>query len=366
MKIIFCIPDLGCGGAERVVANLANEWSKNNSITIITLTPQSRDFYEFHPSISRKCIDRKKTRWYQLFSQFSTIMSFRKLFKEINPDYILSFLPKTNILTLSASFFTVYKVIACERNIINDPDIDSRQHFIRGLLYRHSYKITVQHSEILSELVETYPYLKRERIIITPNPVNVFKSSNTVEIKSLFPDYSSNDHILIGVGRFTPTKAFKDLLRVFSLIHKKDETIRLVIFGEGPEYGECKELLHEHNLEKYVALPGQTNDINSWFAVSDIFVTTTYYEGFPNALAEALSAGLPSIAFNSPSLSVFIHDGKNGFIIPGRDKEQMAQKTLELISDLDMYQSFSINAQRISEEYSFDKVNKIWLDEVLV
>ena len=237
-------------------------------------------------------------------SQQSQISEYSS--KKINPDFIISFLPKTNILTLSASLFTGYKVIVCERNIINDPDIDSRQHFIRGLFYRLSYKITVQHSEIFNELLETYPFLKKKKVLVTPNPVNAFKASSTGEIKSIFPDYSSKDHLLIGVGRFTPTKAFKDLIHVFTLLHTNNESIKLVIFGEGPEYAECKDLVHEMNLERYVALPGQTGDINSWFAVSDAFVTTTYYEGFPNALAEALSAGLPSIAFDSP-LSVSFH-----------------------------------------------------------
>jgi glycosyltransferase involved in cell wall biosynthesis len=366
LKVIICIPDLGCGGAERVVSKLANSWASTFQISLITLTPTSCDFYKFDKAIERICISRKKTRWYEVFSQLNTVKELRFYFKQIQPDYIVSFLPKMNILSLIASTGTDYKVIACERNVINDPDIDFRQRLLRGLLYKRAYKITVQHDEIFNEFLKEYPSIQRNKVFITPNPVNQFHSDHKSDPAILFESFTNTDKLVMAVGRFTPTKAFKDLIGVFSSVNTLNPSIKLVIFGEGPEFNECRELVLKLGLKETIAMPGPTADITSWYARADLFVTTTKHEGFPNAVSEALSAGLPVVAFQAPSISFLVKDNLNGYVVENRDKGEMARKIVNLIADHDISGNFSREAKKISDEYSFDKVSKIWLDEVLV
>lgn len=329
------------------------------------MTPATRDFYEFDSRITRRCIERKRSKWYDVLSQLNTIIEFRRAFNEIKPDYIISFLPKTNILTLTATLGTPFRVVVCERNIINDPDIDKRQHWLRKILYKRAYKITVQHEEIYDEFVHTYPAIPSDHIVITPNPVNVFTYKEAADPSVLFPDFLKGDPLLIGIGRFTATKAFKDLIEVLSFVSKEKSNARLVIFGDGSEHEECKALVKELGLERQVSLPGPTDRINDWFAVSDIFLTTTKYEGFPNALSEALSAGLPAIAFRAPSISVLVKHGENGFLVENRDKSAMAEKIIMFLNDPELKHKFSTEARKISEKYSFEKMNSIWFDEVL-
>jgi glycosyltransferase involved in cell wall biosynthesis len=171
---------------------------------------------------------------------------------------------------------------------------------------------------------------------------------------------------MIGVGRFTPVKAFKDLIYTFSLVNKKNTNIRLAILGEGPEYEECEKIIRELSLREFIALPGVVKNMSSWYAAADLFVTTTYYEGFPNALSESLSAGLPAIAFNAPSISVLIKSGINGFVIEDRSKEKMAEKILFLLDNPDIYKQMSKEAEKISDIYSFENINKIWFEKVFI
>lgn len=365
MNIVFCIPDLGCGGAERVISKLANDWVAQHTITIITLSPTSSDFYSFNSNIERICIERKKNKWYNFFSQFFIVNEFRKNFKSIQPDYIISFLPKTNIFVLLSTIGTRHKVIACERNIINEKSIDKRQHFLRKILYPRAYKITVQHEEIYDEILESYPSIKKENVFITPNPISPFFCDSVADPHSIFNAYPKDGILLLGVGRFTSVKAFPDMIRMFSLAIKKQPLLRFAIFGEGALYTECQSLIQELGLKDFIVLPGATENINAWYAASDIFVTTTHFEGFPNALAEALSAGLPAVAFKAPSIGVLIKDNENGYLINNRNNEEMADKIVSLSKDIETRKRFAENARRISNKYSEKSMSDLWFEKVL-
>lgn len=365
MNIVFCIPDLGCGGAERVVSKLANDWVSGNRIAIITLTPASSDFYQFDPRIERICIERKKKKWYSLSSQAAMIYGFRKNFDRLRPDYIVSFLPKTNILVLLSTLFSKHKVVACERNIINDPSIDWRQHVLRRLLYPRAYKITVQHQEIFDEFVAAYPAIPKEKIAITPNPVNPFSGAAAADPRELFPDFPSEGFLLMAVGRFTSVKAFPDMIRMFALAVRENPQLRLAIFGEGSLYGECAGLAADLGLDGRIAMPGATDRIDSWYAAADVFVTTTRFEGFPNALTEALAAGLPAVAFRAPSIGVFVADDYNGILVEERNIETMADAIALLSKDQDRVRRYSEAAKTVSDAYSPERMSALWFERVL-
>ncbi|MDR2409868.1 MAG: glycosyltransferase [Bacteroidales bacterium] len=368
MKLFFIIPSLGFGGAERVLLELAGNWTISHSIYILTLTNKEDDFYDIPENVIRYKVSSENDKWYDLRGVLKLILQIIKIINTIKPDFIVSFLLKANFFSLLAGFFVRRRIIICERNIILDPNISKHHKLLRKCLYPYAYKITVQHEQIYHEFIESHPAIPPDKVFITPNPIKKFTrdSQNSVDLHSFFGDFTDRDKLMIGVGRFTPVKAFKDLIYTFSLINMKKTNVRLAILGEGSEYAECKELLRKLSLEKVIVLPGTVKNINSWYAAADLFVTTTYYEGFPNALAESLAAGLPAIAFDAPSISVLIKDGINGFVIGDRSKEKMAEKTVFILDNPDVYERMSKEAEKISDIYSFDNINKIWFDKVFI
>jgi glycosyltransferase involved in cell wall biosynthesis len=368
MKLLLIIPSLGFGGAERVLLELAGSWAASHSVHILTLTNKEDDFYHIPDTIIRHRVASENEKWYDFLGVFRLMMQIIKNIKKINPDFIVSFLLKANFFSLLAGFFVHEKIIVCERNIIHDPDISKRHESLRRRLYPYAYKITVQHEQIYHELIETYPAISPDKVFITPNPIKKFlpDPQNSIDLRSCFSSFASGNKLMIGVGRFTAVKAFKDLIYVFSLVNKKNINIRLAILGEGPEYDECEKIIGELSLREFIALPGTVRNMNSWYTAADLFVTTTYYEGFPNALSESLSAGLPAIAFDAPSISVLIKNGINGFVIEDRNKERMAEKILFLLDNPDVYKQMSKEAEKITDIYSFENINKIWFEKILV
>jgi glycosyltransferase involved in cell wall biosynthesis len=356
---------MGMGGAERVISKLANFWADQHCITIVTFHKISSDFYKLNSKIERICIGSLPKKWYYLCGFIGIILKLRTVYFAKSPDYILSFLPKMNILSLLALLFSRKKLVICERNIINKPGASKRINFLRKILYGKAYKITVQHEEIYRELLTAFPSIRYDKVVITPNPVDPFICDKKTELLHVFNMYSSKDKILIAVGRFTSVKAHEDTIATFSLLKKKINNVKLLFCGTGEKFEECKSFTKELELNDSVCFLGNVSNMNSYYAVSDVFVTTTYFEGFPNALTEALSAGLPVVAFNAPSISVFVKDGHNGYVINDRNKEEMVDKIKELITNEKLYRELSQNTTKISQEYSIVKIHNIWMEKVL-
>ncbi|GAB6392361.1 MAG: glycosyltransferase family 4 protein [Treponematales bacterium] len=365
MKILFFIHSLTIGGAERILTELASDWAERHEVFILTYI-KGDDFYTPSEKVKRIFLKHHYKSWHDIKGIVKFVFEIRKTFVKINPDYIISFLLHPNLFALLAGAFLKKKIIVCERNIINDPEINRRLYFLRGVLYRHTYKITVQHEQICGELLRSYPRIPPEKVCVTPNPVKRFSPPDEpLAVRAYFNDFTDNDKLIIAVGRFTPVKAFRDVITVFSMAHSKNTHIKLAILGDGKEYHDCRELVKTLGLEDCVSLPGRIENMAPWYAAAALFVTASRYEGFPNALSESLAAGIPGVAFDVPSIAILLKDGVNGYVIKGRNMEMMARKILFLFDHPDVYHSMSREAQKISDVYSLENINKIWFEKVL-
>ena len=365
MKVFFIIPSLVVGGAERIVALLAHNWSeKENSITIVTYQDQDKDFYKVQSPTKKICIyptffSESILKYIQIIARLRNIFIFNK------DSYFISFLPKANILCLIASIGLKRRLVICERNIINDPDIDKKQDFFRRALYPFAWKISVQHEEIYNEFVLHFKKVNKEKICITPNPIREIIPNSDYLLPSLIKDKKSKTKLL-AIGRFTSVKAFLDLLIIFKSALEKSSELFLTIIGDGPEFELCKKFVDDNKMNDFVYLPGKLNIVDNWLCASDVFVNTSKYEGFPNVIAEALSAGLPVIAFDAPSIKVLIKDTINGFVIPDRSISLFADKILYLVNNPIVRKKMGLEGKKFSCKYSLDSINKIWFEKVLI
>jgi glycosyltransferase involved in cell wall biosynthesis len=367
MNIVFANTDMGMGGAELVVSKLANSWVNHHNITIVTLLDRSFDFFPLNLSIKRISLNIHPKKWYHILKLIKVIIKLRAIYTTGNFDYILSFMPKMNIYSLLAVIFTGKKLIICERSIINRANISKRIDLFRKIFYRRAYKITVLHENIYHELINTLPGINKKKVIITPNPVDPFSRdiNNHISPSGIFGSYSPDDKILIAAGRFVPNKAHKDTIIMFSLLRREVKGVKLIICGDGEELEECKEFAEKLELNEFISFTGNVSDINKYYAISDIFVTTTRLEGFPNAVTEALSAGIPVVAFEAPSIAVFIQNDYNGYVIKNRDHKEMVRKITAIINDDVLYKKLSLNAVKICDKYSMENINAIWMEKVL-
>ena len=171
-------------------------------------------------------------------------------------------------------------------------------------------------------------------------------------------------HRLITVGRLSPEKGYLDLLKVYRIIQRKHPDWTLDIVGDGNERGTLEKYIHDNKLEDYVTLHGfqGRETIDDLLHDSSIFLMTSFTESFGIVLLEAMSHGVPCIAFDSAEgAREIIVSGKNGFLIHNRNKNAMAQKVDDLIKYPEKRVKVGEQARQSVKKYTSDVVRDEWI-----
>lgn len=193
-----------------------------------------------------------------------------------------------------------------------------------------------------------------------PNPIS-FKLS-----KQRDPNHVK-ENIVLNVGRLHGQKDQLTLIKAFANIGASDW--KLYIVGEGDQREKLETFIAEKKLREKVILKGQQKNISSYYNKSKIFVLSSLYEGFPNALIEALHFGLPSISTNCPTgPSELIEDGTNGFLIPITDLKALENKLQLLMTDGTLRKKFSESSPEVTKKFELSNVILDWkniIEEIL-
>jgi len=196
--------------------------------------------------------------------------------------------------------------------------------------------------------------LRRVRVIPNPVPVHMLdicQRARGGEIKRL-----------LAVGRLDEGKQFGVLIKVFASLARHYTHWFLRIVGEGPLRATLQRQIVELDLEGRVELPGQTAHIGEALAESDAFVLTSKYEGFPNALLEAMVVGLPCVTFDCPSGPREISmDGQTALLVPLNDEQALGCALERLMVDADLRQTLgSLARASVLERFALEKVLAQW------
>lgn len=315
-KIIFIIGSMRRGGAERVISILANEYSDNGwEVQIITLLDNSND-YILRDSINVINItDAKKSRIQQLPIW---LIELRKQFKKFNPDVIVSFIARINILTLIAALGLNKKIIISERS---DPTADGRGVFVKlatYFLYPYANNIIFQTKWAKS----CFPTKISRKGHIIQNPINITTKATDIRGKKI-----------VAVGRLLPEKNHHLLIDAFSEIIASYPEYKLFIYGDGLLKDELNERITSLKLQDKVFLPGNVLDIHEKISDAEIFVLSSNYEGLSNALLEAMMMGIPCISTKCAGSTEVIDDKHNGLLVDIGNKYQLVQAVKYLLDD---------------------------------
>lgn len=354
MKLTLVISSLTAGGAERVLSNLANYWdAKGHKVTIITLSAE-KPFYSLSETIKLEQLDQlcegSKNFLTRISNILMRILALRKAIRKSAPDVVLSFVDVMNVATLIACVGLSVPVVVSERIDPHFHPLPWLYKILRRWFYPLARKVVVQTKSAASYFKDL------KNTVIIPNAVHQF---NPVE-----RDFALPIKNIVSVGRLCKQKNFSTLIKAFASIYNLHTDITLTIYGEGEEHTNLESLAKSLKIDTNVFLSGTVPNIQSVLANANLFVFPSHYEGFPNALCEAMAAGLPVIASNCSGNIDVIHDGVNGRLFPVGDVEKLSSLMRELISDSLQCQKLSENGIKLSDIYSPDKIYQLW-DEVI-
>lgn len=293
------------GGMERVMAELANEFTLRGHEVHLVLYGMHRDvFYPLDPAITLHrpgfAFDPRR----RMLSTIRTLFFLRKCLRKLRPWAALSFGQYWNSFVLLALAGTGAPVFISDRSQ-PDKKLSRMQELLRRLLYPRAAGIIAQ-TGYARAFMEKATGHRNLRMI--GNPVREISAG----------DRAPRERMVLTVGRLIKTKHHDELIKTF--LRSAPPDWRLVIIGDDAlkqnNRAALEKLIREHRAEDRVELAGARKDVDDFYRRASIFAFTSSSEGFPNVIAEAQSAGLPVVAFDCVAgPSELIRDGENGFLV---------------------------------------------------
>ncbi len=350
-KIIFYIDTMYRGGAQRVVANLIGYMDKKGyDIILVNDFPQDNRSQYALPKHLHRIYLRAKLGGNPLFKNIARTRNLRNVIKKEKPDVVISFLGRPNIRMLLATIgLHVRKIVS----VRNDPEQEYGSSKLRRWLIGKLFQLTDGCVFQTEQAMEYFPVSVRERSAVILNPVND-------EFYSI--ERSTAPENIVAVGRLEPQKNFSLLLDAFSGISKDFPEEKLLICGEGPLHSELEEHAQELGLSSRVDFLGNVSDIKPVLAKAEVFVLSSDYEGLPNALMEAMAAGVPCVSTDCPcgGPRSLIQTEDEGILVPVGDLKQMIYALRMLLGNPARQEVLSVNARKRAEVFRTDKVFSAW------
>lgn len=356
MHLTLVIYSLTSGGAERVMSIIANYWAaKNWKITLLTMDDGSvPPFYDLDSRIKHIPLGIAKSSPNALFAFWNNLKRIRTLkrsISELKPDAVISFLDTTNVLTLLATRGLKIPVLVNEQ--IHPVMYPTGRAW--GLLRQWTYPKANRVIAVTARALSYFsPNIQAQGCVI-PNPALVVKGSENSLEKLL--DKPS----IIAVGRLEEQKGFDLLLHAFAKLKDRYPEWKLTILGEGSLRSELESLRYRLELAERVDLRGVVKNPYNFLKQADLYIMSSRYEGFPNALCEAMSCGLPVISTDCPSgPQEIIRDGVDGILVPNEDISALAAAMERLMSNDGERRRLAARAPEVTERFSLEKVMGMW------
>lgn len=358
--IALFLPSLNGGGAERVFVTLANEFSRQVSRPVHLVMARSGGILADDVDPAVRVVDLGRSR------VMTSLLPLVAYLHAERPQVLLSTMWEANIVALLARKLARVELRAVirEANILRqapEEGIGPLKQALARLLMKQLYPgadaMVVIADDVLSTLqaagIEPCP----NRIHIG-NPVGIREPS---AMQAPVCCLTQGRPYICSVGRLVEQKGFDTLIAAFSRL--SDRELDLVVLGEGPLRERLTEQARRLGIAHRVHLPGFIKHPGSIVSQTRLFVSSSRWEGFPNAIMEALSVGAPVVATSCPGASCdILASGRYGHLVPQDDPDALAAAM-----ELALVQPASTPVARIarSRQYAPDRIARRYLSEAL-
>ncbi|RJQ69644.1 MAG: glycosyltransferase family 1 protein [Desulfobacteraceae bacterium] len=251
-----------------------------------------------------------------------------------------------DIIGIMAARYLGVKVLATCHGFISN---DAKLKFYNNLdifMLRYATRVIAVSSVIMNELVGKH--VPKRKIVhiqnaVSANPATEPKACVRKELGV------AESEILIGYcGRLSPEKGLRNLMQALILL--KQEPIKCLFIGEGPERGFIEKYARDMHIQDKVILLGFQENVEKWMTALDIFVLPSFTEGHPMALLEAMACRVPAICSRVGDIPGIIEDNQSGRLVAPGDVAQLKRAIQEIAADAEVRQRLSGNAGKIIEQ----------------
>lgn len=320
-KIMFFIGSLSWGGAQKIIAVLANSYlSSDYDVAIVTLL-SDKNVFDLDKRIRIVSLARENKSYIKNVKHW--INGIKRVVEQEKPSIVVSFVCRINLLVIEGLKKSKHKcrLVISERN---DPRYDTRGALAR-FLCKKMYK---QADLLICQTTDQKNWFTKKiqgKTVVVPNPI--FLTAEPSKFKE-------KKKIIINAARFDKSKNQKMLIDAFrAVINKKmDDGYQLHFYGSGNLKEELINYVKANNLDNRVFIFDSVKDVQQKISDASIFCLPSNYEGMSNSLMEAVLLGTPSISTNTSGAHDLIKQGKNGFVININDVSSLTDCLINLIN----------------------------------
>lgn len=322
-SIIFILPDLEAGGAERIVTTLANNLPRERYIPSILLLRKEGAYLDLLQT-DVEIIDIATERIRHSLKPILLEIKRRK------PDIVFTGFGEVNAyLALFTKLFPYTKFVARETNVVSK-HVTRREIRFFYKFYNAYDRIIAQSNDMQHDLIKNFG-VKKKKIIKINNPVDISfieeKLKESVRPSAFSVQYKN----VVAIGNLSARKGFDNLLKVFTRL--KDQNILLHILGDGKDKEILIRMKEMLGLD-HVIFHGKKSNPYQYLKYADLFILSSRYEGFPNVLLEAGTCGVYSVANDCPGgIDEIIKDQVNGEIAPIENYDAFADSILRALNN---------------------------------
>lgn len=316
-----------------VVAILSNQKCDNHIQEIV----DSSNVKSYYPNV-----DEKKS----IIKYIKILRHVHKTLKKEKPDIIHSHL---GAMIFAVPYVLTHKVRYIH-TVHNVPNQDSGwfiRTIIRLLVKLKKIEFSSISQVIQDQIVEEYKTTPdKARVIVNPVDCQKYecKRNNT------YNNQNNQKIQLISIGRLSKQKNHKNLLKAFSIVHKENPNITLLVVGDGNLRQDLEKYKDELKLTDNVVFTGAREDIPKLLADSDIFVMSSDYEGLPLTMLEAMASGLPIISTDVGGIKDIV-DEKNSILVRAGDSERLAEAITDLVKNHEKRNNMGVYSKEYALRY---------------
>ncbi len=338
-KIVFVIPDMPGGGTERVVAYLANEYCQRGIPVAILLFAGQETAYPLDARIEVVSVGEPSGG--SLRARVRRLCRMRQFYGKNRNCQIWSFSVMGAVFSVVAALGQNHFFLVSERN---DPNQYEHRR-LRNLFYRFADVIVCQ----TPDAARSFPAGLTRKAVVIPNPI---------ETGAAKPYDGLRDHRIVAVGRLSPQKNHKLLLRAFSVFVKTHEDYVLELYGKGELEDELKGYAEALGLQNKVVFQGFSAHVREQIIRAAMFVLSSDYEGISNSMMEAIALGVPTIATDCPigGSRMLIQDHQNGILVPVGDERALVEAMSELAEHPELGRRMSLEGRKLREENTVTQI----------
>lgn len=346
---------MGAGGAQRVMATLANDFvAQGHAVTLLTLDCGSEPpFFSLDRQVRHLPLGlyAESGNWRRrIVNNLCRLWHLRRAIVASRPQVVVSFMDRTNILTLAATLQSGTPVIVAEHTAVGSVDLGWIWEALRRMMYPCAAAIVV----LTERGRRMLPQRWQRKAVVIPNPV-VLPPGHVV------PKPGGAEKICLAMGSLRPEKGFDLLLQAFAGVAGNRPDWRLVILGEGPLHKDLERLAQNLGISAQVDFRGLVAEPTAFLKAAEIFVLSSRCEGFPLALCEAMACGLPVIAADcATGPREIVRSGVDGLLVETENAPALASAMARLMDDEPFRKELGRRAPEVLERFSLQRFSENW------